>query len=76
MLFTVEELTLLDIYWSLDIEYTKKEIQKALAVITDADMVVLAKSVLSKLDTISFEEYSQLDFTIDLSYKNLDTADV
>ncbi|NLD45774.1 MAG: hypothetical protein GX660_01050 [Clostridiaceae bacterium] len=75
MPFTIEELTFLDIYKAPTIQDTKNEIQKVLPLIDDADMLVLAESVLLKLDTITSEEFDSLDFTNSLSSENISFED-
>ncbi|NLD47139.1 MAG: conjugal transfer protein [Clostridiaceae bacterium] len=73
MLFTVEELTLLDIYRANDIEHTKEAISKALPNIDDKDMINLANSVILKLNKLTANEFNNLDFTNVLSHENVDT---
>jgi hypothetical protein len=69
--FTVEELTILEMYKAPKLEQTKEEISKALPIIDNEDMKKLAKSVLSKLDLLSSNEFKQLDFTNALSKDNV-----
>jgi F420-0:gamma-glutamyl ligase len=76
MPFTIEELTFLDMYKADTVENTKEEIQKALPIITDGDMLILAKKVLSKLNSISSSKFRQIDYTHALSSKNVEIADV
>ncbi len=72
MPFTVEELTLLNIYRKLDIEDTKEAISKALPLIDDKDMIDLANSVILKIDKLSTNEFNTLDFANVLSPENVD----
>lgn len=72
MPFTVEELTLLDIYRANDIEHTKEAISKVLPHIDDKDMISLANSVILKLNKLSTNEFNNLDFTNVLSHENVD----
>lgn len=76
MPFTIEELTLLDMYRTANVEQTKEEIQKVLPFIEDANMLALAESVHLKLDKISTNQFNQLDFTSTLSPKNVDIAEL
>lgn len=70
--FTIEELTFLEMYKAPKLEQTKEEITKALPTIDNEDMEKLAKSVLSKLDLISSNEFKLLDFTNVLNKDNVD----
>ncbi len=70
--FTVEELTFLEMYKVPKLEQTKEEILRVLPVIEDEDMLNLAKSVLSKLDLLSSEEFNQFDFSNTLKKESVE----
>lgn len=76
MPFTIEELTLLEMYRIANVEQTKEEIQKVIPLIDAANMLALAESVLLKLDKTSSDEFNQLNFISVLNPKNVDISEL
>lgn len=64
MVFTIEELTFLNMYKANSIVNTKKEIESVLSLIDDCEMVELANGVLSKLGKMSSDEFDKIDFSM------------